>query len=57
MAYSNVTACNSTRLATKTVESIQQAWMVHCADLQNMWMQSQYILRRIYTTGLHGALC
>jgi hypothetical protein len=36
MAYFNATACNSTGKARKTAESIQYAWMVHCAELENV---------------------
>jgi len=51
MAYFIVTACNSTGKATKTAESIQYAWMVHFAELENMWMQLQYILKHYHRRG------
>jgi hypothetical protein len=51
MAYFNVTACNSTGQATKTAKSIQHAWMVHCAELENMWTQSQYLLKHSHHKG------
>jgi len=51
MAYFNVTACNSTGQATKTAKSIQRDWMVHCAELENMWTQSQYLLKHSHHTG------
>ena len=50
MAYFTVTACNSTGQATKTAESIKYAWIVQCAELENVWMQSQHILKH-YSSG------
>jgi hypothetical protein len=51
MAYIAVTACNSTGEATKTEKSLQYAWIVHFVELENMWMQPQYILKHYHNRG------